>query len=69
MERTRGIRTGHLIAAAIAITGIIALAYGLTALWTVSASDYHPPVVVGQIETDEVKESSGLAASECQDVL
>lgn len=32
-------------------------------------SDYSPPVVVGRIETDEIKESSGLSASECQDVL
>jgi hypothetical protein len=33
------------------------------------ASDYGSPVVVGLIETDDVRESSGLSASECQDVL
>jgi hypothetical protein len=36
---------------------------------TVVASDYSAPVVVGRIETEEIKESSGLTASECQDVL
>jgi hypothetical protein len=30
---------------------------------------YASPVVAGLIETDDVKESSGLSASECQDVL
>lgn len=33
------------------------------------SSDYHAPTVVGKIETGDVKESSGLSASECQDVL
>jgi hypothetical protein len=32
-------------------------------------SDYASPVVAGLIETDEIRESSGLSASECQDVL
>lgn len=33
------------------------------------ASGYGSPVVAGLIETDDIKESSGLSASECQDVL
>jgi len=32
-------------------------------------SPYESPVVAGLIETDEIRESSGLSASECQDVL
>ena len=32
-------------------------------------SVYGSPVVAGVIETDDIKESSGLSASECQDVL
>ena len=32
-------------------------------------SGYESPVVAGLIETDDIKESSGLSASECQDVL
>ena len=34
-----------------------------------SANPYTAPVVVGRIETSEITESSGLSASECQDVL
>jgi hypothetical protein len=34
-----------------------------------AVSDYTAPVVVGRIEAREVTESSGLSASECQDVL
>jgi hypothetical protein len=33
------------------------------------SSVYGSPVVAGVIETDDIKESSGLSASECQDVL
>ena len=33
------------------------------------SSAYGAPTVAGVIETDDVKESSGLSASECQDVL
>jgi hypothetical protein len=33
------------------------------------SSTYEAPVLVGRIETDDLKESSGLSASECQDVL
>ncbi|HUR96738.1 MAG TPA: hypothetical protein VMZ26_01600 [Pyrinomonadaceae bacterium] len=32
-------------------------------------SDYSAPVEAGRIEADDIKESSGLSASECQDVL
>ena len=32
-------------------------------------SEYSRPVEVGRIETPDIKESSGLSASECQDVL
>lgn len=39
-------------------------------LTSIAASgDYESPAIVGKIETDDVKESSGLTASECQDVL
>jgi hypothetical protein len=34
-----------------------------------AATDYGPPVMVGKIETADITESSGLSASECQDVL
>lgn len=33
------------------------------------SSDYGPAAVVGQIESADIRESSGLSASECQDVL
>jgi hypothetical protein len=33
------------------------------------SSDYGSPVLAGSIEADDVGESSGLSASECQDVL
>ena len=33
------------------------------------ALDYTAPVAVGRIEADDITESSGLTASECQDVL
>ena len=33
------------------------------------ASDYTTPVAVGRIEANDITESSGLSASECQDVL
>lgn len=33
------------------------------------SAQYSAPVLAGRIETDEVTESSGLAASRCQDVL
>ena len=34
-----------------------------------ASSTYGSPVLVGRVESDDVKESSGLAASGCQDVL
>jgi len=36
---------------------------------TSQPSTYSTPEMVGKIETDEIKESSGLSASACQDVL
>jgi hypothetical protein len=35
----------------------------------VSASDYHPPQLAGYVRIKDLKESSGLSASDCQDVL
>ncbi|MEO8572425.1 MAG: hypothetical protein ABI481_00525 [Pyrinomonadaceae bacterium] len=34
-----------------------------------TSGDYESPVVAGRVEIDDLKESSGLTASECQDVL
>lgn len=34
-----------------------------------ASTDYQPPQLVGKIEASDIKESSGLSASECQDVL
>ena len=34
-----------------------------------SSPDYSNPVITGNIESADIKESSGLSASECQDVL
>ena len=34
-----------------------------------ASTEYGPPVMVGKIETGDVTESSGLSASECQEVL
>lgn len=34
-----------------------------------STSEYQPPVLAGYLESKDLKESSGLSASECQDVL
>jgi hypothetical protein len=36
---------------------------------TESSADYASPVVAGRIEMADIEESSGLSASECQDVL
>ena len=44
-------------------------ACGVDVMSTTTASDYSPPVMVGKIETEEIRESSGLTASECRDVL
>lgn len=64
----------HLIAVmgvSIVAVLLLAIASGLrTDTDEVAASaDYGPPVMVGKIETPDVTESSGLSASECQDVL
>lgn len=48
---------------------LFAAGCGGTLTSTASASDYTAPIVVGRIEADDIKESSGLTASECQDVL
>src|SRR5688572_21836661 len=40
-----------------------------TAVASASSPDYGRPQVVGKIELADIKESSGLSASECQDVL
>jgi hypothetical protein len=39
------------------------------AVSTEPSAEYGPPVMVGKIETPDITESSGLSASECQDVL
>ncbi len=49
--------------------GLFAVCCGGTSMYAGLPSDYSAPVIVGRIETDDIKESSGLAASECQDVL
>ena len=40
---------------------------GQDALTAASGSEYAAPEMIGKIQTDDVKESSGLAASKCQD--
>ena len=58
-----------------AVLGLVAvMAIGLGAAGfgggdAAGQSDYTEPVVVGRIEAPDVTESSGLSASECQDVL
>jgi hypothetical protein len=51
--------------------GLTAISCGGAAMYgTVTAwSEWGPPRAVGRIEPPEIKESSGLSASECQDVL
>ncbi len=51
-----------------AVAAVLVIACG-GSLGSAASSDYSSPVVIGKIETDEIKESSGLSASECQDVL
>lgn len=64
----------HLIAVmGVAIVAVLLLALA-SAIRTdnvemTTSADYEPPVMVGKIETRDVTESSGLAASACQDVL
>lgn len=51
------------------LSTLVAGCGGGTLVGSLMPSDYTAPVIVGKIETDEIKESSGLSASECQDVL
>jgi hypothetical protein len=48
---------------------IFAIGCGESASHESLQSEYSRPVQVGRIETPDIKESSGLSASECQDVL
>ena len=48
---------------------IFAIGCGESASHEGLQSEYSRPVQVGRIETPDIKESSGLSASECQDVL
>ena len=54
-----------------AATGLVTKRSGghATASGTAASADYGPPMMVGKIETPDITESSGLSASECQDVL
>lgn len=51
------------------LVGVFGLSCGGGLVSVAVPSDYTSPVIIGRIETDEIKESSGLSASECQDVL
>ena len=51
------------------LIGLFVMACGETLMSAPISSDYAAPVVAGNIEADDIKESSGLTASECQDVL
>src|SRR5687768_9679181 len=48
---------------------IFAIGCGESASHESLQSEYSRPVVAGRIEAPDIKESSGLSASECQDVL
>lgn len=69
MTSTRGIHTSRFLFFGVTIAALVVVWYLLGIYSPVSASDYGPPVEVGKIEAPDLKESSGLAASECQDVL
>src|SRR5215203_4820450 len=51
------------------VIGAFAAGCGGESMSAEPASDYASPVVAGRLEADDIKESSGLTASECQDVL
>jgi hypothetical protein len=51
------------------LIGMLSTSCGGSLAPAAMASDYSTPVMIGRIETDEIKESSGLTASECQDIL
>lgn len=69
MRKENGpVQFAALVAAGVFVA--VSLAAGAVARFGQSAaSDYSTPVMVGRIEAPDVTESSGLSASECQDVL
>jgi hypothetical protein len=79
MKKEMGsVQLAVLAAAGIFVTLSLVAAFGLSGKRSVSiaaatdaatSSEYGPPVMVGKIETPDITESSGLSASECQDVL
>lgn len=69
MKRLSTSRSPGLTVSIFGFIGIFAASCGGYLTPTSSASDYAAPVVVGLIEADDIKESSGLTASDCQDVL
>lgn len=69
MNRSSFSRSRCLAVFVFGLIGIFAAGCGGTLTSNASASDYGAPIVVGRIEADDIKESSGLTASECQDVL
>ena len=69
MKRSNFLESPGLPVFVFGLIAIFAAGCGSTLTSTASASDYAPPIVVGRIEADDIKESSGLTASECQDVL
>jgi len=64
---------GTTLAQLLGIGFFSALVFGIaceeTAITNTQQSEYSKPVQVGRIETPDIRESSGLSASECQNVL
>ncbi len=54
---------------AVFVMGCTSLTSSSGFLAEAQASGYSVPIAVGKIEAEDIKESSGLSASECQDVL
>lgn len=69
MQNFPAVGRGALLFLGSVLVWLVGAACTDTSLSAVQSDEYSEPVVVGQIETDEIKESSGLAASECQDIL
>jgi hypothetical protein len=69
MKRSSFSRSPGLAVIVFGLIVIFAAGCGGTLTSTASTSDYAAPIVVGRIEADDIRESSGLTASECQDVL
>lgn len=71
--------THFILVIGVAVVAVAALAAGNGASWKAdkreaksvapTSTDYTAPIMVGQIESTDITESSGLSASECQDVL